>query len=73
MAGVEAGTVDVAVATGARIAAATRGAHTKAGAVAAAEAATPHIITSPATTTAAAIVTRQVVTELMIHIRNIDL
>lgn len=74
MAGVEAGTVDVAVATEARTAAATPGAHMKVVAAAVVEAATPHTIMSLATTTAAATVTRQVVTELTIHIRNhIDL
>lgn len=74
MAGVEAGTVDVAVATEARIAAAIRAAHMKAVAAAAEEAATLLTTMTPATTTAAATVTRQAATELTIHIRNhIDL
>lgn len=74
MAGVEAGTVDVAVAIGAHIAAATRAAHTKVVAAAAVEAATPRTIMTPATTTAAVTGTRQLVTELTIHIKNhIDL
>lgn len=74
MAGVEAATVDVAVATGARIAAATRAAHMKVVAAVAEEAATLLTTMTPATTTAAATVTRQAVTELTIHIKNhIDL
>lgn len=71
MAGVEADTVDVAVATGARTVAATHAAHMKVGAAAAVEAATPRTTMTPATTTAVATGIHQVVTELTIHIRNL--
>lgn len=73
-AGVEAGTVDVAVAIEARIVAVTRGAHMKVVAAAAVEVAIPHTIMTPATITAAVTDIHQLVTELTIHIRNpIDL
>lgn len=71
MAGVEADTVDVAAVIGPRTVAAIRAALMKVVAAAEVVAATLRTIMTPATTTAAATGTRQVVTELMIPIRNL--
>lgn len=74
MAGVEAGIVDVAAATGAHTAVTTRVARMKVAGVAAVEVAILRTIMTPVTTTAAPTGTPQVVTESMIHTRSpIDL